>query len=110
MEEEFVVVISNNTWDLVPRPIGSNAVNGKWIIKHKFNSDGSQEWYKPSWVLRSFTKQSGIDYDETFNPVVKPTTVRMVLPLVISHSWPVHQLDVNKVFLHDTLLETIYSI
>jgi hypothetical protein len=43
-------------WDLVPRPIGSNVVTGKWIFKHKFNSDGSLEWYKAHWVIRGFTQ------------------------------------------------------
>jgi hypothetical protein len=55
MEEEFAALIVNNTWDLVPRPVGSNIVTGKWIFKHKFNSDGSLERYKAHWVLCGFT-------------------------------------------------------
>jgi hypothetical protein len=78
---------------------------GKWIFKHKFNSDCTLEWYKACWVLRGFTQRPGIDYDETFSPVVKPPTVLMVLSLAVSHSWPVHQLDVKNVFLHGTLTE-----
>jgi hypothetical protein len=64
--------------------------------------------YKARWVLHSFTQQPDVNYDETFNPVVKPATVRTVLSLAISHSWPVHQLDVKNVFPHDTLSETMY--
>jgi hypothetical protein len=108
MEEEFAALIANNTWDLVPRPVGSNVVTGKWIFKHKFNSDGSLERYKARWVLRGFTQRLGVDYDETFSPVVKIATVRTVLSLVVSRSWPVHQLDVKNVFLHGTLSETVY--
>jgi hypothetical protein len=107
MKKEFDALIANNTWDLVS-PVGSNVVTGKWIFKHKFNSDGSLERYKAHWVLRGFTQQPGVDYDETFSPVVKPTTIRTVLSLAISRSWPVHQLDVKNAFLHDTLLETVY--
>jgi hypothetical protein len=59
---------------------------GKWIFKHKFNSDCTLEWYKACWVLRGFTQRPGIDYDETFSPVVKPPTVLMVLSLAVSHS------------------------
>jgi hypothetical protein len=86
MEEEYAALIANNTWDLVPRPVGSNVVTSKWIFKHKFNINGTLEWYNARWVLRSFTQQPGIDYDETFSPVVKLAIVRMVLSLAVSHS------------------------
>jgi hypothetical protein len=66
------------------------------------------EWYKAHWVLRSFTQRPGVDYDETFNPVVKPATVHTVLSLVVSRSWPVHQLDVKNAFLRGNLSETVY--
>jgi hypothetical protein len=108
MEEEFAAMIANNTWDLVPHPVGSNVVTGKWIFKHKFNSDSSLERYKARWVLRGFTQRPGVDYDETFSPVVKPATVCTVLSLAVSRSWPVHQLDVKNAFLHGTLSETVY--
>jgi hypothetical protein len=90
MEEEFAALIVNNTWDIVPRPIGSNVVTGKWIFKHKFNSNGSLEWYKVRWVLHDFTQRPDVDYDETFSLVVKPTAVCTVLSLAVSRSWPVH--------------------
>jgi hypothetical protein len=51
MEEEYAALIANNNWDLVPRPVGSNIVTDKWIFKHKFNSNGTLEWYKANWVL-----------------------------------------------------------
>jgi hypothetical protein len=108
MEEEYDTLITNNTWDLIPRPVGSKIVTSKWIFKHKFNFDGTLEWYKARWVLHGFTQQPGVDYDETFSLVVKPATVGMVLSLAISCSWPIHQLDVKNVFLHDTLSETVY--
>jgi hypothetical protein len=56
MEEEFAALVANNTWDLIPRPVGSNVITDKWIFKHKFNSDGSLERYKAHWVLRGFTQ------------------------------------------------------
>jgi hypothetical protein len=90
MKEGFAALIANNTWDLARRPIGSNVVIGKWIFKHNFNSDDSLDRYKAHWVLRGFTQRPGVGYDETFNPVVKPTTVRTVLSLALSRSWPVH--------------------
>jgi hypothetical protein len=86
MEEEYDALITNNTWDLVPRPVGSNIVTEKWIFKNKFNSDGTLEWYKARWVLRGFTQRPHVDYDETFSPVVKPVTVLMVLSQTVSCS------------------------
>jgi hypothetical protein len=56
IEEEFAALIANKSWDVVPGPVGSNIVTGKWIFKHKFNSDSSLERYKARWVLRGFTQ------------------------------------------------------
>jgi hypothetical protein len=108
MEEEHRALLANNTWDLVARPPGTNVVSGKWIFKHKFHADGTLERYKARWVVRGFTQRPGIDFDETFIPVVKPATVHTVLSLALSRQWPVHQLDVKNAFLHGILTETVY--
>jgi hypothetical protein len=106
--EEYKALLSNSTWDLVPWPPGANVVTGKWIFKHKLKADGSLDRYKARWVLRGFTQRPGVDYDETFNPIVKSATVRTVLTLAVSRGWPVHQLDVKNAFLHGTLSKTVY--
>jgi hypothetical protein len=108
LEEEYDALTTNNTWDLAPRHVGSNVVTDKWIFEHKFNSDGTLEQYKARWILRGFTQWPGVDYDETFSPVVKLATIRTVLSLAVSRSWPVDQLDVKNVFLHGTLSKTVY--
>jgi hypothetical protein len=108
MEEEYAALLANRTWDLVPRPPGSNVIIGKWIWTYKRWADGTLERYKACWVLRGFTQWPGVDYDETFSPVVKPATVRTVLSLALTRSWPVHQLDVKNAFLHGLLIETVY--
>jgi hypothetical protein len=93
LEEEYEALITNNTWDHVPCLIGSNVVTEKWIFKHKFNSDNTLEWYKACWVLRGLTKRPGVDYDETFSPLVKSATVctmrsMMRLPALLSSRPP----------------------
>ena len=89
-------------------PPGTNVVTGKWLFRHKLTSDGSLDRYKARWVLRGFTQRPGVDYDETFSPVVKFATVRAVLSLALSRDWAIHQLDVKNAFLHGTLTETVY--
>jgi hypothetical protein len=75
MDEEYTALLVNQTWDLVPHPPSSNIVTSKLIWTHKRRADGSLERYKAHWVLRGFTQRPGIDYAETFSPVVKPATV-----------------------------------
>lgn len=80
MEEEFSALLATCTWELVPRPPNINVVTGKWIFKHKLQADGSLDRYKAWWVLRGFKQRPGVDFDETFSPVVKPSTVRTASP------------------------------
>jgi hypothetical protein len=108
MADEYKALVDNNTWRLVPRPPGANVVTGKWIFRHKFHSDGTLARHKARWVVRGYSQQHGIDYDETFSPVVKPATIRVVLSIAASRSWPIHQLDVKNAFLHGNLEETVY--
>jgi hypothetical protein len=108
MEEEYAALLANHTWHLVPCPPGNNVVTGKWLFRHKLTSDGSLDRYKAHWVLRGFTQHLGVDYDETFSPVVKFATGRAVLSLALSRAWAIHQLDVKNAFLYGTLTETVY--
>jgi hypothetical protein len=107
MEEGYGTLISNGTWELVPRPQGSNVVTGKWVFTHKLCADGTLDHYKARWVLRGFTQCPGVDYDETFSPVVKPATIRTVLATAVSRDWSIQQLDVKNPFLHDTLQDSL---
>jgi hypothetical protein len=84
MEEEHVALLQNHTWDLVRRPPHANVVMGKWIFRHKFHVDETLERYKARWVLWGFTQRPGVDFSETFSPVVKSATVCTVLSLALS--------------------------
>ncbi|GKE39677.1 ribonuclease H-like domain-containing protein [Tanacetum coccineum] len=108
MYDEYKALIDNNTWVLVPRQPNINIVRFTWLYKHKYNADGSLNWYKVRLVANDRSQQQGIDYDEIFNLVVKPATIRTVLSLAVSRKWPIHQLDVKNAFLHDHLTETVY--
>jgi len=106
MQSEFDALIRNKTWDLVPRPRDANLIRCMWIFKHKKNSNGSFERYKARLICDGRSQVAGVDCDETFSPVVKPATIRTVLAIALSHSWPIHQLDCQNAFLHGNLHET----
>lgn len=108
MQEEFGALQANGTWTLVPRPPHANVITGKWIFKNKLHPDGSLERRKARWVVRGFSQRPGVDFHQTFSPVIKPTSIRTVLHLAAVRRWPVHQLDVKNAFLHGDLAERVY--
>jgi hypothetical protein len=105
---EYEALQANHTWDIVPRFSGTNVVTEKWIFKLKVKADGSLDQYKAHCVLRGFMQCPRVDYDETFNPVVKPGIIHTVLTLALSQAWPMHQLDVKNAFFQGTLTEIVY--
>lgn len=93
---------------MVPFSPDFNVVGCKWVYKIKRRADGSLEQYKAQLVAKGFHQEEGVDYFETFSPVVRPTTIRLVLTLALSYGWPLQQLDVHNAFLNGTLQETVY--
>ncbi|GKV08051.1 hypothetical protein SLEP1_g19738 [Rubroshorea leprosula] len=108
MEEEIKALKQNQTWELVPKPNDVKPVSCKWVYKVKTRPDGKIERYKARLVARGFSQQYGIDYDETFSPVAKINTVRVLLALAASKSWKLWQMDVKNAFLHGEIDREIY--
>jgi len=98
----------NQTWTLVPPPSSIKPIGCHWVYKLKHKPDGTIDRFKTWLVARGFTQTKGLDYFETFSLVVKLTTVRILLALVTTSDWFIHQLDVDNVFLHGDLHEEIY--
>ena len=99
MSDEYDALICNGTWELVPITPKQNVVGCKWIFRTKYLPDGSIDRYKARLVTKGFTNIQEFDFHDTFSPVVKPTTVTIVLSLAVTHGWFLRQLDVNNVFL-----------
>ncbi|BFG17196.1 hypothetical protein CerSpe_034700 [Prunus speciosa] len=96
------------TWSLVPCPSHKNIVGSKWIYKIKRNADGSIARYKARLVAQGFSQQPGLDFSETFSPVVRHTIVRLILSLAAMNKWCLRQLDVKNAFLLGDLEEEVY--
>ena len=108
MDEEFSALQRQNTWSLVPATPSINLVGRKWVYKLKLHSDGSIARYKAHLVAKGFHQQPGIDYIETFSPVVKLATIRLILTIAVSFRWSLRQFDISNAFLHGFLKEEVF--
>ena len=94
MDEEYMALMRNKTWHLVPEPRGKNIIDYKWVYRIKKKSDGSIDRYKAWLVAKGFKQRYGLDYEDTFSPVVKAATIRLVLAIAVSRGWSLRQLDI----------------
>ncbi|GJV72029.1 ribonuclease H-like domain-containing protein [Tanacetum coccineum] len=105
---DFIALNENHTWIITDLPPGRKAIENKWIYKIKYKSSGDIDRYKARLVVKGCSQREGVDFDETFSPVVKMSTVRCLIALSVINSWPLFQLDVNNAFLYGDIDEDIY--
>ena len=110
MRAEYEALLRNQTWSLVDLPRDRRAIGCKWVFRVKENADGTLNKLKARLVAKGFHQTPGFDFSETFSPVVKPTTVRIILTLALAQGWRVAQLDVNNAFLNGELTEEVYMV
>ena len=103
MDEEMQALVSRGKWELVNHPPGASVVSCKWVFTVKYKSDGSVDRYKARLVARGFTQVYGVDYAETFSPVARFNSIRVILSLVVNQSWQLCQRDVKNAFLYGDL-------
>ncbi|RVW74354.1 Retrovirus-related Pol polyprotein from transposon RE1 [Vitis vinifera] len=108
MVDEMAALHSNGTWDLVVLPSGKSTVGCRWVYAVKVGPDGQVDRLKARLVAKGYTQVYGSDYGETFSPVAKIASVRLLLSMAAMCSWPLYQLDIKNAFLHGDLVEEVY--
>jgi hypothetical protein len=103
MDEEMVALDANATWELVALLKDKKAIGCKWVYKVKHNANGFVSRYKARLVAKGYAQTYDIDYEETYSPVAKMTTVRAIIAMATSKGWSLHQMDVKNVFFHGDL-------
>ena len=102
------MIQKNNTWTLVDRPEGRKVIGVKWVFRTKLNADNSINKHKAKLVVKGYAQIFGVDYSDTFAPVARLDTIRMLLAISAQKGWKVFQLDVKSAFLNGVLQEEIY--
>ncbi|XP_071694344.1 uncharacterized protein [Rutidosis leptorrhynchoides] len=108
MNLEMEALHRNDTWELSDLPSDREPIGCKWIYRIKYKSNGEIDRYKARLVAKGFNQREGVDFDETFSPVVKMITVRCLINIAIQNSWSLFQLDINNAFLYGDHDETFY--
>ena len=103
MHEELVALEENDTWYMVDRPTNAIIIGSRWVYSIKMKVDGFLDRYKARLVAQGYKQEYGIDYDETFAPVAKMTSIHILIALASIKGWKLHQLDVKNAFLHRVL-------
>lgn len=106
--DEYNALLSNQTWSLVPRTPTQNVIGCKWVYRIKRNPNGSIACYKAHLAIKGFHQRSGVDFSETYSPIVKHATLQLLLALAMTNSWPLRQLDVNNAFLQGSLFDEVF--
>lgn len=108
INDEIGSLEENGTWILVPRPDDAKVIPNRWVFKKKYKADGSTDKFKARLVVKGYAQTYGVDYTETFAPVVKYDSVRLILSVAAAHDMNITQFDVKTAFLNGDLDEVIY--
>ena len=108
MDKEIQALEHTHTRALTPLPPSKRPIGCKWVYRLKLNPDGTIERYKARLVAKGYTQRERLDFSETFSPVAKTVSVRVLIALASTKGWPLYQLDINNAFLHGDLDEEVY--
>ena len=106
--EEYQSIMKNDVWEIVPKPEGKSVISSIWIYKIKHTVDGSIEKYKAIFVDCGFSQKEAVDYEETFSPLARYTSIITIMALVAKTKWKLHQMNVKTTFLNGVIEEEVY--
>ena len=108
LQDDMESMRKNHVWDLVDLPPGRKTIENKWVLKVKHNTKGSIKRYKARLVAKGYTKKEDIDYEETFSPVLRFASIRLILAIVAHLDLEFYRMDVKTAFRNGELNEKIY--
>ena len=108
VNSEIESILQNHTWELVDLPLGCKPLGYKWIFKRKLKADGSIDKYKARLVVKGYKQKEGVDYFDTYLPVTRVTSIRMLIAIAALYNLEIYQMDVKTAFLNGELKEEIY--
>ena len=108
IREEFSALIRNETWELVERPKDRGVIGCRTVLRNKYNADGVLDRRKAQVVAKGYSRRPGIDFKETFAPVARLNSIRLVTALAAEKGMIMHQLDVTTAFLNGEIEEEIF--
>jgi hypothetical protein len=106
MIAEYQSITKNDVWEIVPK--SKDVVSSKWLFKIKHAANGSIEKYKAIFFAHGFSQKEGINYEETFTPMARYTSIRTIIALTAKMKWKLHQMDVKTTFLNGVIEEEVY--
>eukprot|EP00253_Pinus_taeda_P032150 PITA_32150 len=108
MVEEYNSIMTNDVWEVVPKPEDRSVVGSRWIYKIKYAADGNIEKYKAKFVAKGYPQKEGIDYEDTFTLVARYNSIRFIISLATQMGWEIHKMDVKTTFLNRVIEEEVY--
>jgi hypothetical protein len=108
MEEELALMAKYEVWDVVDEPDDTNIVGSRWVFRIKRDSNGKILKYRARLVAQGFTQMYGVDFQDTFAPVARLSSIRAVIALAASEDWELHQMDVKSAYLNSPIDTAVY--